>query len=108
MSKIILISIIPLLLVPIMVPPAVAAAPVVAEGAFTVQLTREPSFTPVDNKCLFEATVQLDFTGTLDGSASGPIRVLIFAPCTDVTENPPGTFADWFETDLTFTGTIAG
>jgi hypothetical protein len=60
-----------------------------ARGMFTVQqfsLTSSP--VPVATHCLLEGNVELTFTGTLEGSAAGPIRILVGAPCQAVAEHP--------------------
>lgn len=95
--------------------PAVAAPTpttraVSASGDFTADVdfsTLQPKPLP-GGRC--ELTVQgvLTFSGTLDGAAAGTTTATVFAPCTDVLQDPPGTYRDTFRFEGTFNGTING
>ncbi len=52
--------------------------------------------TPIGRNCLLEVHGILVFTGILEGATTGTTRALVFAPCSDVLANPPGTFRDIF------------
>jgi hypothetical protein len=66
------------------------------------------TLTPRGNNCLLEVAGQLEFTGTIQGTATGRTSALVLAPCADVASNPPGTFGDTFKSDLVFEGTVNG
>ena len=81
-----------------------------AAGAFTAEVDFS-SLVARDvrgNKCEFTVNGTLNFTGTLEGSAPGTTRAVIFAPCSAATTSPPGTFFDVFAFRGTFTGTVHG
>ncbi len=87
-------------------PSGAAAHPHDLSGTFTVQLLGPPAATSVGHNCLLNAPVQLSFSGSLTGNAVGTIEVLILAPCSEASVNPPGTFRDVFRVQTTFTGAI--
>lgn len=60
------------------------------------------------DKCEFTVNGTLTFTGTVTGVATGTTTAVIFAPCSEATTNPPGTFFDIFRFEGTFVGTVAG
>ena len=64
--------------------------------------------TPRGRNCLLQVNGQLVFTGTIEGAATGQTTALVFAPCSDVAANPPGTFRDVFRSELAFEGTVDG
>lgn len=64
--------------------------------------------TPRGGNCLLQVNGQLVFTGTIEGAATGQTTALVFAPCSDVAANPPGTFPDVFRSELAFEGTVDG
>ncbi len=66
------------------------------------------TLTPRGRNCLLEVGGRLVFTGTIQGTAVGRTRALVFAPCADVASTPPGTFRDVFKSELVFTGTVDG
>ncbi len=66
------------------------------------------TLTPKGRNCLLQVEGQLNFTGTIVGEAVGQTTALVFAPCSDVAANPPGTFRDVFKSELEFEGTVAG
>lgn len=66
------------------------------------------SLEPVAGGCRLTVSGTLRFTGTLEGSAYGTTRALVFAPCEQVATAPPGTYADVFRFEGTFEGTVAG
>ncbi len=66
------------------------------------------TLTPRGRNCLLQVEGQLNFTGTIVGEAVGQTTALVFAPCSDVAANPPGTFRDVFKSELEFEGTVAG
>ncbi len=109
MRKGIVMALIFVLVLGVFAPPVGAAAPSRARGTFTVQqfnLSSPP--VSLDTQCLLEGNLELAVTGTLDGTAAGPIWILVEAACQEVAANPPGTFADRLVADLMFTGTMAG
>lgn len=82
---------------------------VVARGEFTASVDFATlTLMPIGANCLLEVDGALNFTGTLEGLASGTTRALVLADCADVAFNPPGTFADVFRSSLEFIGTIDG
>ena len=66
------------------------------------------TLTPRGRNCLLQVDGQLNFTGTIVGAAVGQTTALVFAPCSDVAANPPGTFRDRFKSELVFEGTVDG
>jgi len=66
------------------------------------------TLTPVGVNCLLKVDGYLDFTGSLEGVATGTTKALVFAPCDDVAVNPPGAFKDVFRSKLEFLGTVNG
>jgi hypothetical protein len=92
--------------------PVAAADKLPASGTFTAMVDFASfTFTPVGGNCRLEVNGQLDFKGTLQGTAAGTTRALVLAPCEDVAnfaENPPGKFKDVFKSELVFTGTMNG
>jgi hypothetical protein len=50
----------------------------------------------------------LTFTGRLAGDATATTHALVFGDCPSVETTPPGTFADIFQSELLFTGTVDG
>ena len=66
------------------------------------------TLTPRGRNCLLQVNGQLVFTGTIEGVATGQTTALVFAPCSDVAANPPGTFPDVFHSELAFQGTVDG
>ncbi len=66
------------------------------------------TLTPKGDKCLLQVSGQFVFSGTIQGTASGQTTALVFASCTDVATNPPGTFADVFTSKGEFEGTVDG
>jgi hypothetical protein len=92
--------------------PVTAADKLPASGTFTAMVDFASfTFTPVGVNCLLEVNGQLDFIGTLEGTAAGTTRALVLAPCEEVADfenNPPGTFKDVFKSELVFTGTVDG
>ena len=66
------------------------------------------TLTPRGSNCLLQVNGQLVFTGTIEGTATGQTTALVFAPCSDVATNPPGTFSDVFKSELVFEGTVDG
>lgn len=89
--------------------PTVAAAP--ARGTFAIALD-DPTGVLVEpvqgGKCELTGASTLTFSGALAGSAHGTSSVLIFAPCSEATVNPPGTYFDLFSFEGTFSGTVHG
>ncbi len=86
-----------------------AGSKMAVEGNFTVEIDFSTlTLAPVGGNCHLKAEVELVFTGTLEGVANGPIRVLVLAPCGDVSAFPPGTFKDVFRSNLEFMGTLDG
>jgi hypothetical protein len=63
---------------------------------------------PRGRNCLLQVDGQLNFTGTIVGSAVGQTTALVFASCSEVAANPPGTFGDRFKSELVFDGTVDG
>jgi len=89
--------------------PATANDELTASGTFDTTLDFSTlTVTPVGKACRLNVEGQLDFDGTLDGTADAATTALIFAPCSDVQSTPPGTFADVFRSRLEFQGTVAG
>jgi hypothetical protein len=66
------------------------------------------TLTPRGTNCLLRVNGQLVFTGTIEGTATGQTTALVFAPCSEVATNPPGTFPDVFKSELAFEGTVDG
>ena len=66
------------------------------------------TLTPRGRNCLLEVHGRLVFTGTIQGTAAGRTRALVFASCADVATTPPGTFRDIFKSELLFNGTVDG
>ncbi|MFN2563900.1 MAG: hypothetical protein ABR499_02655 [Gemmatimonadaceae bacterium] len=64
--------------------------------------------TPRGRNCLLQVNGRLVFTGTIEGTATGTTRALVFAPCSEVATSPPGTFPDVFKSELRFEGTVDG
>ena len=59
-------------------------------------------------RCEFRVQGTLIFEGTLDGEANGTTTALIFAPCAQATEVPPGTYKDVFRFEGSYSGTVDG
>lgn len=109
MKKLMVVSIALVALMFAATPSVSAAPPMPASGSFQAQIDFETlQLTPQGNNCILEVEGALDFQGTLEGRASGRTTALVFAPCADVAESPPGTFRDVFKSDLHFTGTVDG
>jgi hypothetical protein len=90
-------------------PSVSAAPPIPASGTFEAVIVFETlKLEPRGNNCLLEVEGSLEFEGTLEGTASGHTTALVFAPCEEVADNPPGTFRDVFKSNLHFTGTVDG
>lgn len=89
--------------------PAAAAAP--ASGTFAIALD-DPTSVLVESvrggKCELTGASTLTLSGTLAGSTQGTSTVLIFAPCSEATNAPPGTYFDHFTFEGTFSGTVHG
>lgn len=60
------------------------------------------------NKCEFTVDGTLTFTGSLTGVADGTTTAVIFAPCSEATAAPPGTYFDVFRFEGDFTGEVNG
>ena len=89
--------------------PVSAAQPVPASGDFEAIVDFSTlTLRPVGANCLLEVSGVLVFSGTLEGEAPAHTRALVGAPCDDVGNTPPGTFADLFMSELEFTGTADG
>lgn len=88
----------------------IAATPVEpADGSFSAALDFPSLRTePVGANCLLTVQGTLTFTGRLAGEAIATTRALVFGECPSVKTTPPGTFADIFQSELLFTGTIDG
>lgn len=88
---------------------AVAKEPVAATGEFAALVDFSTlTLTPRGRNCLLVVSGQLVFTGTIEGTAPGTTRALVFAPCSEVMAAPPGTHSDVFKSELEFEGTIDG
>jgi hypothetical protein len=88
---------------------ASASTRAAASGDFTASVDFTTLIlTPRGRNCLLEVDGQLSFTGTLEGVATGTTTALVFASCSDVIANPPGTFSDVFRSELEFAGTVNG
>lgn len=86
-----------------------AQEPLHGSGAFTVAVDFDTlTLTPVGNNCRLEVEGMAEFSGTLEGEATGVTTALVRAPCSEVIANPPGTFPDVFSSDLDFSGTVDG
>jgi hypothetical protein len=84
------------------------AAP--ATGDFTAAVdfaTLESTDLPGE-RCQLTVGGTLTFTGTLTGAAEGTTTAIVFAPCTEVQSNPPGTFRDIFRFNGEYEGTVDG
>lgn len=66
------------------------------------------SLTPRGENCLLEVEGQLDFTGSIVGTAVGRTSALVFATCEEAATTPPGTHPDVFRSVLEFEGTVNG
>lgn len=69
------------------------------------------TFTQVGaQQCSIRLDGTLEFTGTLEGSASGTASALLFAPCEDALHpnNPLRTYPDNFKSTLVFDGIFDG
>jgi hypothetical protein len=96
-------------LVGVGIAPAAAETRIRAAGDFTVAITPTPTLQPLPGgRCLITLPVTLVFDGTLEGDASGTIRIALNAPCDQFFAVPPGTFADVFAFTGTFSGEVAG
>lgn len=91
------------------------AVPVCANDSIKVngEFTANVDFTtlslrPVGVNCLLEVDGYLEFTGSLNGIATGTTKALVFASCDDVAANPPGAFKDIFRSKLEFLGKVDG
>ncbi|CAN5375238.1 hypothetical protein BH23ACT6_BH23ACT6_18970 [soil metagenome] len=60
------------------------------------------------NKCEFTVDGTLTFTGSLSGVADGTTTAVIFAPCSEATAAPPGTYFDVFRFEGDFAGEVNG
>jgi hypothetical protein len=87
--------------------PATVAATATPDGTF-IAIPTSINDTPVGANCLLTVQGALIFTGRLVGQASAVTQALVFADCSAVRAHPPGTFADVFTSELTFTGSIDG
>jgi hypothetical protein len=86
-----------------------AARRVAASGHFDALVDFSTlTLTPRGRNCLLQVDGRLVFSGTIEGTASGTTRALVFAPCSEVATNPPGTFRDVFKSELRFEGTVDG
>ena len=89
--------------------PAVATPAEPADGSFSAALDFGSLRTdPVGANCLLTVQGTLTFTGRLAGDATATTRALVFGDCPTVETTPPGTFADIFQSELLFTGTVDG
>lgn len=90
--------------------PDAAAQRVNASGDYTavVDLASLVPRAVGSNRCEFQVQGTLIFEGTVTGEADGTTTALIFAPCAEATNNPPGTFKDVFRFQGSFAGTVAG
>ena len=89
--------------------PSVSAAPVATSGEFDALVDFSTlTLTPRGRNCLLVVDGQLVFSGTIEGTATGTTSALVFAPCSDVSTSPPGTFRDVFRSELEFEGTVDG
>jgi hypothetical protein len=80
-----------------------------ASGTFAAQIDPTTfTFTPRGRNCLLTVGGRLIFSGTIVGTATGTTTALVFAPCSEVMANPPGTFRDVFKSELRFEGTVDG
>lgn len=66
------------------------------------------SLTPRGQNCLLEVEGQLEFTGSIVGTATGRTSALVFATCEEAATTPPGTHPDVFRSVLEFEGTVNG
>jgi hypothetical protein len=66
------------------------------------------SLTPRGRNCRLVVDGKLVFSGSIEGTATGTTTALVFAPCSEVTTTPPGTYRDVFTSDLHFVGTVDG
>jgi hypothetical protein len=97
-----------LLLLVLVVPATADQKAVTASGTFTSTLDFSTlTLTPVGRACRLTVEGQLDFDGTLEGIADAATTALVFAPCEEVAQEPPGTFADVFASDLRFEGIVS-
>lgn len=86
-----------------------ASAPTGVSGHFAAVVDFATlTLTPRGNNCLLQVKGQLDFTGSIEGSAVGQTTALVFAPCSEVATTPPGTYRDVFKSELVFDGTVNG
>ena len=86
-----------------------ASRRVAASGQFDARVDFSTlTLTPRGRNCLLEVDGRLVFTGTIQGTAVGRTRALVFASCADVRATPPGTFRDVFKSELLFNGTVDG
>lgn len=89
--------------------PAAATPVAPADGSFSAELDFPSLRTePVGANCLLTVQGTLTFTGRLEGEATATTRALVFGECPAVETSVPGTFADIFQSELLFTGTIDG
>lgn len=89
--------------------PGLTKSPISTSGSFEAIVDFSTlSLTPRGRNCLLEVDGRLVFAGTVEGVARGTTTALVFAPCSEVQANPPGTFADVFKSELDFEGTIDG
>ena len=93
-------------------PPALAASPahrIETAGQFDAIVDFSTlTLTPTGRNCRLDVDGQLVFSGTIVGTAIGHTSALVFASCSDVATNPPGTFKDVFRSELVFQGTVTG
>jgi hypothetical protein len=89
--------------------PISAAQPTQTSGTFEANVDFSTvTLTPKGQNCLLTVQGQLVFHGTIEGTANGTTSALEFGPCSEVAVNPPGTFADVFQFEGDFVGTVAG
>ncbi len=86
-----------------------ANQPLPAAGSFTVEIDFNTlTLMPVGANCVLEVEGIAIFVGTLEGTASGKTKALVFGPCAEVAVSPPGTFRDVFKSKMVFAGLLDG
>jgi hypothetical protein len=89
--------------------PAMATPADPTDGAFTAAIDFSSVRTePVGANCRLTVQGTITFTGRLAGDATATTRALVMDDCPSVASNPPGTFADVFQSELLFIGTLDG
>lgn len=96
-----------MLLISALTTPVAVAATATPDGTFGAIPTSIHG-TQVGANCLLTVQGQLIFFGRLTGLATGTTYALVFADCDTALVHLPGTFADVFRSELTYTGTIDG